>query len=538
MVSIVDAAGTVRYASPSYQPSLGYTPARLQEQSILALVHPDDLPQAQQAFRARVQNDAAPQVVELRVRHADGSWRTVEVSGANRVTDPAVGGIILTGRDVTERAQAVEALRRQALHDALTGLPNRLLLHDRVQQALQVAKREHTTVALLLLDLDRFKEVNDTFGHHAGDVLLQEVTQRLHGALRAADTVARLGGDEFALLLAGVDRAGALAAAMKIAAALEAPISLGEQVVHVEGSLGIALGPEQGEDMATLLRHADVTMYVAKNADEPCAVYAPEQDTYTSERLTLIGELRAAIADGDLHLHYQPKVDVATGHVAGVEALVRWAHPVRGLVQPDQFIPLAERTGLITSLTLWVLEEALGQCQRWQQQDRALGVAVNLSTRNLQDPELPATVAGLLERYAIPPARLTLEITESALMVDPVRAQTVLTGLGELGVRLSIDDFGAGYSSLGYLKQLPVTEVKIDQSFIRAMGDSGVKDMAIARAVIDLGHNLGMQVVAEGVEDQAVWDLLRAAHCDVSQGYYLSRPLPAAELERWLATGP
>jgi len=335
-----------------------------------------------------------------------------------------------------------------------------------------------------------------------------------------------------------VDRAGALAAARKIAAALEAPISLGKQVVHVEGSLGIALGPEQGEDMATLLRHADVAMYVAKNADEPCAVYAPEQDTYTSERLTLIGELRAAIADGDLYLHYQPKVDLATGHVAGVEALVRWAHPVRGLVQPDQFIPLAERTGLITSLTLWVLEEALGQCQRWQQQDRALGVAVNLSTRSLQDPELPATVAGLLARYAIPPGRLTLEITESALMVDPVRAQTVLTGLGELGVRLSIDDFGAGYSSLGYLKQLPVTEVKIDQSFIRAMGDSGVKDMAIARAVIDLGHNLGMQVVAEGVEDQAVWDLLRAAHCDVSQGYYLSRPLPAAELERWLATGP
>ena len=666
LISIVDTAGVISYASPSYQTLLGYAPAALRGHSILALVHPEDLPRARRALAARAENTVLPQMIDLRVRHADGSWRTLEVLGANRVSDPAVGGIILTGRDntvrvaalealraserrfrsltesaadaivvadqhsrivawnrgaetifgypeaesvgqevrvlmparyhtahqqglervtrtgqgrllgqvvelvgrrsdgtefplelslatwttvegpfysaimrdITARARLEESLRHQSLHDALTDLPNRHLLRDRVEQALRVAQRERVGVALLLLDLDRFKEVNDTFGHPAGDLLLQEVAQRLRGAVRGSDTVARLGGDEFALLLTGVDRAGALAGAAKIHAALEAPVRLGEQAVHVEGSLGIALGPTQGEDAATLLRHADVAMYQVKAQGEDYAVYAPEQDPYTPERLALIGELGAAIATGDLRLHYQPQVELTTGRVAGVEALVRWAHPVRGAVWPDQFIPLAEHTGLIMPLTLWVLGAALRQAQRWGEQGRALDVAVNLSTRTLQDLELPATVARLVAQSGVPPQRLTLEITESALMANPARAQTVLTQLGALGVRLSIDDFGTGYSSLGYLKQLPVDEVKIDQSFVRALGTGERKNAAIVRSVVDLGHNLGLRVVAEGVEDEGTSDLLRGMGCDVAQGYYLSRPVPAADLDAWIAARP
>ena len=537
-VIATDVDGAIVYWNHAAEMLYGWPAAEAHGRNIRAVMVSTASAQQAEEIMARVQTGQT-WTREFLVQHRDGTTFPALVTDSPIYdTAGALAGIIGVSVDISELKRTQEMLTYQALHDALTDLPNRLLLHDRVQQALGVAQREQTQVALLLLDLDRFKEVNDTFGHHAGDVLLQEIARRLQGIVRASDTVARLGGDEFALLLTAVDQGGVRAAAHKIRMALDAPVLIGAQAVHVEGSLGIALGPEQGADMTTLLRHADVAMYTAKERSVEYVIYAPEQDTYTPDRLALIGELGAAIADGGLLLHYQPKVELATGRVVGVEALVRWAHAQRGLVRPDQFIPLAEHTGLIGPLTLWILEEAVRQCQVWAQHGHPLGVAVNLSTRNLQDPTLPEMLAEVLRRYAVPPAQLTLEITESALMADPVRAEAVVLRLVALGVRLSIDDFGTGYSSLAYLKQLPVDEVKIDQSFVRGMGVTSLKDAAIVRSVIDLGHNLGLTVVAEGVEGAAVWDRLRAARCDVAQGYYLSRPVPAAELERWLATGP
>jgi len=438
-------------------------------------------------------------------------------------------------RDITARKQ-IDSLRHQATHDALTELPNRVLLQDRLTQALADAARDATPIALLLLDLDRFKEINDTLGHHVGDQLLQRIGPRVLELLRGADTMARLGGDEFAVLLPGAEEAAATALATEILAALAVPFMLEGQSLDVGASIGIALAPAHGDDAATLLRHADVAMYVAKRGHQGHAVYDPAQDGNNPLRLGLMGELRAAIAQGELLLHYQPKLDHTSGRVSGVEALLRWPHPVHGLIAPDQFIPLAEQTGLIAPLTWWVLETALAQCQTWARAGLLLGVAVNLSARTLHDLALPARIAALLATYGVPAGLLTLEVTESALMADPTRALNVLTQLAEQGVCLAIDDFGTGYSSLAYLKRLPVHQLKIDRSFIQHLVEGGA-DAAIVASTIGLGHHLGLRVVAEGVETAEAWQLLAASGCDVSQGYHLSRPVTATELERWLRAG-
>ena len=536
LVLVLDIRSIVRYASPSTQRVLGYAPAAMEGRNVANFIHPADLPAVQARSMAMARKRGAVETLTFRLRHADGSWRTLESIGTNRLHDPALRGWVINSRDVTERIQAEDALQHQALHDALTGLPNRTLLHDRLEQALRATARDAGGLALLLFDLDRFKEVNDTLGHQAGDLLLQEVAARVRGAVRASDTVARLGGDEFAVLLPGADATGAVAATHTLLAALATPIALDGQSLACAASIGIALAPTHGADVATVLRRADVAMYVAKRAGSGYAVYAAAHDQHSPARLALETELRAALAAGALVLHYQPTVDVRSGRADRVEALARWPHPQHGLIPPDQFIPLAEQTGLIVPLTQWVLETALAQCHTWEQAGWALGVAVNLSMRSLHDPGLPETIAWLLRRYAVPPERLTLEITESALMVDPAQAQAVLLRLTALGVQLAIDDFGTGYSSLGYLKQLPVDAVKIDKSFVQSMGHTTTKDSAIVRSIIDLGHNLGLAVVAEGVEDQATWQRLRAAGCDVAQGFYMSRPMPAAEVEHWLAT--
>ena len=438
-------------------------------------------------------------------------------------------------RDITARKQ-IDSLRHQATHDALTELPNRVLLQDRLTQALADAARDATPIALLLLDLDRFKEINDTLGHHVGDQLLQRIGPRVLELLCGADTMARLGGDEFAVLLPGAEEAAATALATEILAALAVPFMLEGQSLDVGASIGIALAPAHGDDAATLLRHADVAMYVAKRGHQGHAVYDPAQDGNNPLRLGLMGELRAAIAQGELLLHYQPKLDHTSGRVSGVEALLRWPHPVHGLIAPDQFIPLAEQTGLIAPLTWWVLETALAQCQTWARAGLLLGVAVNLSARTLHDLALPARITALLATYGVPAGLLTLEVTESALMADPTRALNVLTQLAEQGVCLAIDDFGTGYSSLAYLKRLPVHQLKIDRSFIQHLVEGGA-DAAIVVSTIGLGHHLGLRVVAEGVETAEAWQLLAASGCDVSQGYHLSRPVTATELERWLRAG-
>ena len=435
------------------------------------------------------------------------------------------------------RRQAVEN-EHLALHDPLTGLPNRTLFQDRAAQALLAARRNGGSVALMLLDLDRFKEINDTLGHHNGDLLLQQVGERLKAEVRANDSVARLGGDEFGVLLTEIDGGrGALRVAEKLRKALAEPLELERITLDVDASVGISVYPEHGHDVETLLQRADVAMYVAKKDHSGRELYSAGRDEYSPSRLALVGELRRAIDRRELVLHFQPKADLATGRVAGVEALVRWQHPERGLIPPDQFIPIAERTGLIRELTLVVLDAALSQLRDWQNAGIELSVAVNLSARDLLDLGLPELIGRLLDRYQIPAERLELEITESVILADPMRARTVLTRLDAMGVQLAIDDFGSGYSSLAYLKRLPVGEIKIDRWFVMNMGQDE-NDAVIVRSTIDLGRNLGLRVVAEGVEDEATWRDLAQLHCDQAQGYFLTRPLPAAAFESWLKERP
>ena len=424
--------------------------------------------------------------------------------------------------------------RHQATHDSLTQLPNRLLFLDRLDQAILAAGRTGRGVAVVLIDLDRFKEVNDTLGHDSGDLLLCNIGPRLQGHVSASDTVARLGGDEFALLLTGIDDAAmAMATAEKLREAFEQPFHLDALTIEVEASMGIALHPDHGSDAAALLQHADIAMYVAKAAHSGIEIYMPEDDRHTRDRLTMVGELRSALSKGELVLHYQPKIALPIGTIVGVEALLRWQHPQRGLIMPDEFLPVAEHTGLIRPLTSFVLAAALEQCSLWRAAGHPLTVAVNLSARNLHDLDLPTEIATLLDRYALPPRALQLEITESAIMTDPVRAMGVANSLRELGVGLSIDDFGTGYSSLSYLKQFPIREIKIDKSFVIDMASSDA-DAAIVRSTIGLAHNLGLEVVAEGVETAEVLDKLTALGCDVVQGYFLCRPIPATTVAAWI----
>ena len=425
------------------------------------------------------------------------------------------------------------ASHHEALHDPLTGLPNRELFADRVGQAIRAADRGLQPAALLLLDLDRFKDVNDTLGHHHGDLLLGEVAARLTSALRGVDTVARLGGDEFAMLLPDATAEGAAAVADKLRATLHQPLTLDGVGLDLDASIGIAVYPDHGGDAAELLQHADVAMYAAKQTHAGFVVYDPAVDQHSPRRLALLGGLRRALERNELVLHYQPKADLHSGQVLGAEALVRWQHPAHGLLGPGEFIPLAERTGLIHPLTRWVLDAALRQAAEWRRAGHHLSIAVNVSTRSLLDHDFPEQVADRLATWQVPAGSLVLEVTESAVMADPALALEVLGRLHALGVGLAVDDFGTGYSSMAYLKALPVDELKVDRSFVGQMTTSN-SDAVIVRSTIDLGHNLGLHVVAEGVENQATWEELAALGCDTAQGYHLGRPMPAADLERWL----
>ncbi len=434
-------------------------------------------------------------------------------------------------RRVTLRLREhVDEIEHQALHDHLTELPNRLLFRDRIERALVSAQREPNGFAVFLLDLDRFKEVNDTLGHGSGDLVLQEVGRRLVGALRASDSVARLGGDEFGLLLLGVrEPEEALAVADKVRAVLAEPITVAGVLVDIEASVGIALASEQSADVDTLVRHADVAMYVAKELRTGAELYATDKDHYSPARLQLVAELRRAIASGELLCYYQPQADLASGEIRRVETLVRWPHPDRGLLAPEEFVPLAERTGLIRPLTRYVLREAVRQCRAWRDEGIDVAVAVNISGRDLLDLGLPDEVAEVLAEWRIEPRFLELEITENTIFADPMRARAILGRVSELGVRLAIDDFGSGNSSLAYLKRLPVNVLKIDKSFVLNM-ESDEDDAVIVRSTIDLGHNLGLAVVAEGVETEQAWQRLAELGCDIGQGYFLSRPMPASSL--------
>jgi diguanylate cyclase (GGDEF)-like protein len=441
-------------------------------------------------------------------------------------------------RQAEELRHHAAAKEHQSLHDPLTGLPNRVLFADRISQAIRSASRSGDEVAVFLMDLDRFKEVNDTLGHHSGDLLLQELSARLQRALRASDSVARLGGDEFGVLLPDlVDRQAIEEVVDRIRAAVERPFYVQDLPLAIETSIGVSIFPEHGQDVDALLQKADVAMYLAKAGNATHAIYDPREDEYDPTRLTLVGELRRAIEAAELTVFYQPKADLRTGEVKGVEALVRWEHPERGLLMPDEFIPLAQHTGLIRPLTLSVIDIAMAQARTWRRQGLNLSVAVNLATRNLLDAGLPEDVRDLLQKWELDPGMVEFEITESTIMADPFRALAVLKRLHEMGTKLSIDDFGTGYSSLAYLKRLPVDAVKIDKSFVLNMV-TDENDAAIVRSTIDLARNLGLAVVAEGVEDEAIWRTLAALGCDFAQGHYLSMALPAAELVAWLQRLP
>jgi diguanylate cyclase (GGDEF)-like protein len=431
-------------------------------------------------------------------------------------------------------ARASRRLRHQATHDRLTDLPNRAALHQQAGRKLLGARRSGTLAALMLLDLDRFKEVNDTLGHEQGDHLLVEVAHRLRDVLRHNDLLARLGGDEFAVLAVLPHRGAVGEVATRVHAALARPFDVAGVAVELGASIGIALQPDHGDDVSTLLRRADVAMYQAKRAGTGIETYDRERDPYSPERLKLLGELRRGIDNDELVLHFQPKVALSSGRVIGVEALVRWQHPARGLLGPGDFLEVAERTGVITDVTRWVLDAAVRQCHEWRLRGTDLPVAINLAAANVVDVALPDQIERTLRRWDVPAELLACEISEDTVMGDPRRATEVLERLRALGVRLSLDDFGTGHSSLSYLKRLPLDEVKIDRSFVTGMAVDP-SDAAIVRSTIDLARHLALDVVAEGVETEEVLDVLVALECDVAQGYLLSRPLPADQLDGWLA---
>jgi diguanylate cyclase (GGDEF)-like protein len=444
---------------------------------------------------------------------------------------------IVSGASSRLRRQADEN-ERLANYDTLTGLPNRRAFRARGQAAVAAAAETGHGVALILLDLNRFKEINDTLGHENGDQVLTELAKRLRLSVDEDAVVSRLGGDEFGVLLSSVsDADDALQVAESLRGALKEPFVLDEITLDLDGSVGVAIYPDHGEQIDVLVQRADVALYVAKEHHTGCELYSPLRDDYSPERLALVGELRRGLDRRELVVYYQPIAELSTGHVSRVEALVRWQHPTRGLIKPDEFVPLAERTGMIRDLTLAVLDEALLQLRAWRSAGLDLTVGVNLSGRDVIDVQLPEKVHLLLTKHDVPPDRLTFELTESVILTDPLRARAVLSRLDAMGVSLAIDDFGSGYSSLGYLKRLPVSELKIDRSFVLNM-ERDANDAVIVRSTVELGRNLGLRVVAEGVETEESWQALSGFGCDDAQGYLLTKPLPGADLAQWLRLRP
>jgi diguanylate cyclase (GGDEF)-like protein/PAS domain S-box-containing protein len=539
VILVLEGDGTVRHVSPAVQTVLGYDPERLVGTNGWTLVHQGDVPSAQAFQSDLVRHPGSSQTLELRWQHRDGSMRWLEVKGTNLLQQAGVRAIVLNARDITRHKALEQQLVQRALHDQLTGLPNRMLFMDRLEHALERSARRGKFVGVLFLDLDRFKLVNDNFGHDRGDQLLVEVTRRLRGCLRRVDTIARIGGDEFTVLLEDVTSAGDGAlVAERITEALRAPFRIDGQEIFVGASIGIALGaPDQGTTAQGLLRNADIAMYRAKANGRACfEVFKASMRETVRGRLKMEAELRRALERGELRLHYQPKIDLRTGRLVGLEALVRWEHPERGMVPPGSFIPMAEETGLILPIGRWVLETACRQAGLWRADaeiEGGLTMAVNLSPRQFRHPRLVEDIGQVLSGTSLEPAGLEVEITEGTAMGDADATVKTLEHLKALGVRLAIDDFGTGYSSLGYLKRFPIDVLKVDRSFVAGLpGNAG--DAAIVRAVVGLTRALGLKAVAEGVETEQQLDELRALGCDQGQGYLFGKPMPADAAVRLL----
>ncbi|HUR14848.1 MAG TPA: EAL domain-containing protein [Mycobacteriales bacterium] len=518
------------YVSPSCEAVLGLPPAVLVGRPFWDLVHPDDVAEVREEFTRVLAGKAAEgPLLRCRITTADG-WVDTESTIGDLRGDPGVAGVVITTRDVSERTALEAQLRALARHDPLTGLANRTLLHERLSHALRKRRPVSEPLGLLCLDLDGFKPVNDTYGHAIGDLVLQQVAERLLAGVRTGDTVSRLGGDEFAVLLEvrgdGGLRRGGLDVAERLLAALHEPFVVNGNEVSVGASMGLAIAG-RGADADAMLQQADFAMYASKDHGRGrVTVFGPELAAVSSRRAELATSLRTALAGGGLHLHYQPVVDLATGTLLGAEALARWDHPQWGVVPPSEFVPVAEVTGLIVQLGHWALLTASRQAAEWEAAGRDLGVAVNVSVRQL-GPEFVADVAGVLAQTALTPSRLTLEITES-LLVDDERTLASLSALRELGVRLALDDFGTGWSSLAYLRRLPVDVLKLDGSFVKALGS--VEADAVSRTVVRLAIDLGLEVVAEGVETVAQRDILHAMGCHSAQGWLYGHAGPAEAL--------
>ena len=538
-VTLVGSDGVVLYQSESARAVLGLEPKDVLGQTLVHLTHPDDAALSRAHFIRAVRSDAGTRVgYECRFRHADGSWRQLEVIMTNLLSDPDVGAIVTNSRDVTDRRTLERQLSHQAFHDSLTGLANRALFLDRVTHALDRADRESGPIAVMFVDIDDFKMVNDSLGHHLGDGLLIAVAERLKCSIRPGDTVARLGGDEFALLLeSGKMPEAAEIVACRIAADLQAPIRVGTEDISARASIGIALGRPHADEPDGLLRDADLAMYLAKrNGKGRFEMFHPKMHEEAVLRLETAAELRRGLEDRQFEVFFQPIIDIRTASTIGAEALVRWRHPVRGLVTPAEFIPVAESTGLIVPLGRWVLTEACRQVECWRRSgitDEPFHVSVNLSARQLQDPSILDDVAISVRDSGLPFAAVMLEVTESVSMDDIPTALSRLHALKDLGLRLAVDDFGTGHSSLSYLRRFPVDVVKIDKSFVDRI-TLDPEGAAMVRGVIDLSRALGLTTIAEGVEDDDQLALLHELGCDNVQGYLFAKPMPGEEFADFL----
>jgi diguanylate cyclase (GGDEF)-like protein/PAS domain S-box-containing protein len=542
LITVVDTDGRILYQSPSSERLMGVSPDALVGTRLDELVLAEDRGLLDGILTEAAADPRSPVTGGFRVRHADGTTRDVDAVVSNLLADPTVRGLVLNTRDVTERTRLEAELERRALFDSLTNLPNRAVFRDRLDHALARTARRPETLAVLLLDLDEFKLVNDSLGHDAGDELLVVLSGRIQGCARSSDTVARLGGDEFAILLEdAVSEESALAFADRVLAALKQPFEVRGREVFVGASVGIVLDDGSGAQPDDLIRNADTAMYAAKAEGKgKCAIFRPAMHERTLEVFEVQADLQHALIRGELVLHYQPIVDFRTGRIEGLEALVRWNHPTRGLVMPGAFIPVAEETGMIVPLGVWVLGEACRQTAEWRARLGGAGdvwVSVNLSTRQLLEIDLIDRVAEVLRESTLDPSALVLEITEGALMQDVEQTSFKLHALKALGARLALDDFGTGSSSLGHLRRFPIDVLKIDKSFVDGVAEPDSEGAALVRAILELARTLHMSTVAEGIELVEQHEQLAAAGCDWAQGYLFARPMPPGPLEEILREG-
>ena len=537
MVIAIDVTGVVRYVSPAIQRMLGHSPDGLLGLATGQLIHPDDLAAVVEWVKRVVTKASREEFIECRAKHADGHWVHIEAR-ASLVHDESGDFVVINARDISERWRDQEKMVHMAYHDALTGLPNRLLFADRLDVALAQARRNADKVCLISIDLDRFKIINDTLGHAAGDELLRGAAGRLEKLVREGNTVARIGGDEFIILLACESAEDGIAVAQRLVEAFRLPFALEAGSYHSTASAGLSVYPDDGADAESLLRASDIAMYAAKDAGrDTFRRYTPAMNDKGAGWLALEVELRRAIEEGELRVYYQPQVDVSSNQIVGVEALVRWQHPTRGLIAPMEFIPLAEEIGLIVPLGDFVLRQACRDAVQWQKEGvPPVRLAVNVSHRQFSEHNFVSTVRQIITESGFTPSLLELEITETAALRNIERTRAVAIGLAEMGVRLSIDDFGAGSTSLRYLQDFPITTLKIDRSFITGVNNNA-SNSAIATSVIALGHQLNLNVIAEGVETQEDLDFLKSRDCDEYQGFLYSRPVPVDEFKQLLING-